>query len=119
MSSERVQHLLQDIQALNPQHFELVCILREAILALPAKISEEVKYGGLLFSSGQPFCGIFSYARHVSLEFGAGAFLPDPYCVLEGSGKYRRHIKLYASADVQSKHVPEYLELALKASRHP
>jgi len=93
--------------------------LREIILGLAPSISEDVKYGGILFSAGQPFCGVFSYAKHASLEFGAGASLPDNYKVLEGEGKLRRHIKLSSAQDIPGKHVREYLALALKASFKP
>ncbi|MDR2154724.1 MAG: DUF1801 domain-containing protein [Burkholderiaceae bacterium] len=71
---------------------------REHVLS-PA-ITEEVKYGGLLFSAAHPFCGVFAYARHVSLEFGNGASLPDKYKALEGAGKLRRHIKLTSPRDI-------------------
>ena len=86
---------------------------------LDSSITEEVKYGGILFSAEKPFCGIFSYAKHVSLEFGAGASLPDKFKVLEGEGKLRRHIKLSSAQDIAEKHVGEYLLLALKASPTP
>lgn len=79
-------------------------------------MTEQVKYGGLLFSTAKPFCGIFSYTRHVTLEFGAGATLPDKYKMLEGEGKYRRHIKLTSEQDVSDKHVYAYLVLALEAA---
>ena len=82
-------------------------------------ISEEIKYGGILFAADKPFCGIFSYSKHVSLEFGGGASLPDRHNVLEGEGKLRRHIKLLSQEDVVVKHVREYLTLALKAARKP
>jgi hypothetical protein len=62
--------------------------LREDVLGLDDSISEELQYGGILFAVGnKAFCGIFSYSRHVSLEFGEGALLPDKYKVLEGEGK--------------------------------
>lgn len=79
-------------------------------------VSEEVKYGGFLFSSNEPFCGIFSYTKHVSLEFSAGASLPDTFKVLEGEGKFRRHIKLSSADDISGKHVRDYLILAFEAS---
>ena len=119
MSTDRISKLLEDIRLLNPYRFELVQELREIILGLDASVSEEVKYGGLLFSAGKPFCGVFSYAKHVSLEFGAGASLPDKFSVLEGEGKFRRHIKLLSAQDILEKHVREYLLLALKASVKP
>lgn len=116
MPADRVSKLLEDICLLDQARFELVQSLREIILGLTPSISEEVKYGGILFSAGQPFCGVFSYTKHVSLEFGAGASLPDKYKVLEGEGKVRRHIKLSTAQDISGKHVREYLALALKAS---
>ena len=119
MPADRISKLLEDIRLLNQAQFELVQSLREIILGLAPSITEEVKYGGILFSEGPPFCGVFSYAKHVSLEFGAGASLPDKYQVLEGEGKLRRHIKLSSANDVSGKHVREYLALALKASSRP
>lgn len=115
MPDNRVTKLLEDIRLLDPERFELVQALREIILGLDS-ISEEVKYGGFLFSANEPFCGVFSYAKHVSLEFSAGASLPDKFCVLEGQGKFRRHIKLSSAQDISGKHVRDYLVLALKAS---
>ena len=72
-----------------------------------------------MFSAEKPFCGVFSYAKHVSLEFGEGASLPDKFCVLEGEGKVRRRIKLSSTQDITGKHVREYLVLAFKASAKP
>ncbi|MFZ2266819.1 MAG: DUF1801 domain-containing protein [Azonexus sp.] len=116
MTTDRLTRLLEDIRLLDEERYQLVQALRQTILGLDTGVSEEVKYGGLLFSAGQPFCGIFSYARHVSLEFGQGASLADPYGVLEGEGKFRRHIKLISIDDIAAKHVPSYLEQAFKAA---
>ena len=119
MPADRISKLLEDIRLMNPERFELVRTLRETIFSLAPSVSEEVKYGGLLFSVGEPFCGVFAYARHISVEFGAGASLPDKFKVLEGAGKLRRHIKLFSAEDISEKHVREYLVLALKASAKP
>lgn len=62
-----------------------------------------------------PFSGVFSYTRHVSLEFPEGASLPDPHQVLEGGGKHRRHIKLRATKDIAEKQVREYVGAAYAA----
>ncbi|AGX86722.1 DUF1801 domain-containing protein [Candidatus Symbiobacter mobilis] len=119
MSARSISTLLEDIRLLDPTRFALVQALREIILGLDSSISEEVKYGGFLFSAPKPFCGVFSYAKHVSVEFGAGASLPDKFGVLEGAGKFRRHIKLDSAQDILGKHVREYLSLALKLSSEP
>jgi hypothetical protein len=116
MSTDRIAKLLEDIRFYDSGRFELVQALREIILGLDSSISEEVKYGGFLFSAEKSFCGIFSYTKHVSIEFGAGASLPDTFKVLEGKGKFRRHIKLSSVQDIANKHVREYLGLALNTS---
>ena len=115
MTTQRITQLLEDIRHLDEDRYKLVQTLRQLILGLDASVSEEVKYGGLLFSAAAPFCGVFSYTRHVSLEFGAGASLPDPHQVLEGAGKLRRHIKLVSLQDISDRHIREYLVLALQA----
>jgi hypothetical protein len=116
MSIERVTKLLEDIRSLSDDRYQLVQSVRKLTLGLDASISEEVKYGGILFAAGKPFCGIFSYRNHVSLEFSEGASLQDKYKVLEGDGKLRRHIKLTTLQDVDGKHVRDYLVLAHKAA---
>ncbi len=115
-TTPRIAQLLEDIRSLDEGRYELVQTLRQHMLAMDASVSEEVKYGGLLFGTGKPFCGVFAYTNHVSLEFGAGASLADPHKMLEGSGKLRRHIKLTALQDITDKHVHAYLTLALQAS---
>lgn len=116
MTTDRVEKLLEDIRLLDEERFELVQALRKLVLGLDASVSEEVKYGGILFSAGKSFCGIFSYAKHVSLEFSEGASLPDEHKALEGEGKLRRHIKLAAAQDIAAKRVPAYLASAFQAA---
>lgn len=115
-AADRVTQLLEDLRAQDADRFALVQALREAVLGLGESVTEEVKYGGLLFSASKPFCGIFSYTRHVSLEFSEGAALPDPHRVLEGQGKGRRHIKLVSVQDIAARHVAQYLKPAFQAA---
>ena len=74
-------------------------------------------YGGIVFET-EPgvhktmVCGHFIYKNHVGLEFGQGYRFSDPESVLEGKGKYRRHIKLLSPDDIQSKLVHEMVEQA-------
>jgi hypothetical protein len=74
-------------------------------------------YGGIVFEL-EPgnhktlVCGHFVYKNHVSLEFTNGYKLCDPKGVLEGNGKYRRHIKLVRQDDISEKSVRSMLEQA-------
>lgn len=114
--AERVARWLDDLQMVRAEHHALVQALRQAALASGPDVTEEVKYGGLLFSVAQPFCGIFAYTAHVSLEFSQGATMADPSGVLEGSGKGRRHIKFRTDQDLQRCNLAAYLQQAKRLS---
>lgn len=114
--AQRVQALLLDVEQTQPERFATLQAVRQLALGLHPTMREEVKYGGILFAAGTPFCGVFAYSEHVSLEFSKGAALADPYQVLEGAGKLRRHIKLTNPDDVASKQVAHYLAQALQAA---
>jgi hypothetical protein len=116
MAPTRVEELLEDIRLVDEARFQTVQSLRRLILSVDPAISEEVKYGGLLYAAGSPFCGVFSYSQHVSLEFSRGAELADPHAALEGEGKKRRHIKIQSRGDVFKKNVRDYVERAFQAT---
>lgn len=112
MHTDRIEQFLADLRLVDEERFELVSRLRRLVLSVDPRISEDIKYGGLLFSAGAPFCGVFSYTRHVALEFSRGASLPDPHHVLEGEGKHRRHIKLVDRNDLFKKNIRDYIAAA-------
>lgn len=116
MVIKSVQSLIEDIRLLSETNYQLVEAVRALVKETFELVSEEVKYGGVLFSSGVQFCGVFAYKEHVSVEFGSGAKITDALGYLEGSGKGRRHIKLRSSAEIKSKKLAEYLVLAHKAA---
>ena len=78
-------------------------------------------YGGIVFEL-EPgnhktlVCGHFVYKKHVSLEFSNGNELHDPHGVLEGNGKYRRHIKLARQCEIDEKSVRSMIEQAFSLS---
>lgn len=116
MASKSVEALISDIQFLGADQYEVVIAVRRLIHQQFKPCAEEVKYGGILFASGAPFCGLFAYKAHVSLEFSHGALIDDPHDLLEGAGKGRRHLKLATVADIKAKKVSDYLPLALSAA---
>ena len=116
MNDGRVEQLLSDLRLTNPAGYELVQEARKAIYAAVPKVSERVMYGGFMFAATAPFCGVFAYTEHVSIEFGRGCDLKDSHRVLEGRGKLRRHIKIHMLADIQVKHVRAYITQAYENS---
>jgi len=116
MATKTVQELLGDIRLLGDEQYSLVESVRALVKKTIPSVSEEVKYDGILFASGVPFCGVFAYRQHVSVEFANGAKISDVLGHLEGSGKGRRHIKLHSAEDIKAKDLAHYLPLALEAA---
>jgi hypothetical protein len=116
MATKSVQSLVEDIRLHSETNHAIVQAVRALVKKTVESTAEEVKYGGILFSSGVPFCGVFAYQAHVSVEFGSGAKIADAFGHLEGSGKGRRHLKLTSVAEIKRKRLAEYLPLALEAA---
>ena len=59
--------------------------------------------------------GIFHiavYSKHVNLGFNAGATLPDPKGILQGSGSRIRHVTIKSSEDLKRPEVRSYIRRA-------
>lgn len=108
----KVEGLLEDLRQHRGALFPIVARLRAMALASGPQITEEVKYGGILFASRTWFCGVFAYKNHVTVEFSEGNSLRDPHGVLAGQGKFRRHIRIDSEQDIEAKHVEEYVKTA-------
>lgn len=107
-----VEALLADIGSTHGELLEIIQQVRRVATASGSGVTESVKYGGIMFSHSQFFCGVFAYRNHVTVEFGQGYRLEDRYQQLEGNGQHRRHIKLHSPAEVKSKHLADYIKQA-------
>ena len=111
----KVKSFLDDLQMSNEAHFEIFLKIREIVLNVSPDLEDDIKYGGLVFLEGNLLiCGIFSYREHLSIEFGRGVELDDPNKLLEGNGKYRKHLKIYNMNDVENKDVKGFVEKVVK-----
>ena len=113
---KQVQNFLDDIIVIDPDKSEIIEKLREAVFLTDPGIKERIMYGGILLSLEGDFGGIFAYKKHVSFEFSLGVHMDDPNNILEGGGKYRRHIKVYCMADIETKMVASFVKQALQLS---
>jgi len=82
--------------------------LNELIIDLIPDATMRPMYGGTVIEmiKNDPksrIGGVFIYADYVSLELSNGASFSDPDAVLEGKGKFRRHVKLRALDDLIKK----------------
>jgi hypothetical protein len=118
MSNHKTSQLLDDWQSTHPDLYPIVDSIYQRIKQLAPELIETVKYGGILFAQNEEesssVCGVFVYAAHVSLEFTHGAEFDDPFQQLEGSGKFRRHLKFKTPSDLETKQIDTYIALALK-----
>ena len=113
-SDQKVNTLLQELEITDPPKYALMEALRDVVFQANGNVGERVMYGGILFSIDDTmFCGIFSYKNHVSMEFGDGYLMKDMYQMLEGKGKFRRHLKILNEEDITGKHVVYYIDQAL------
>ena len=109
-TDKKVQDLLDNLKAVDLVNYDLVQYVRKAVFTLYPETKEKVMYGGILFSLQDDFGGIFAYKNHVSFEFGYGYKLEDPHKLLQGSGKYRRHLKIKSLDSEELKHLDSFLE---------
>jgi len=69
------------------------------------------------FDLNGPLCFYMVTKEHVIFGFMRGAILRDPEKLLEGTGKYLRHVKLRSAADVRRSEVRTLLEQAAELNR--
>jgi len=113
--NERVNKFMDDLQSMSPDKLETVESIRKIFLSTNKKLSEDIKYGGLVFNLSQLLIGgIFPYKNHISVEFSNGADFPDPAAMLEGKGKRRRHLKIIEKQDIEAKNVRAFVAEAVK-----
>jgi hypothetical protein len=113
-NSIKVNEYLADVQSQFSEKYEMFVKVRELFLNNDSGLVEDIKYGGLVFFDAKELIGgIFQYKKHISIEFSYGVGLSDPYSVLEGKGKLRRHIKIYTLDDVNAKEALHYINEAV------
>lgn len=58
------------------------------------------------------FCYVNAFTTHVNVGFFLGAYLPDPNGLLEGTGKFMRHVKLRPEEEVDISALEKLIETA-------
>ncbi|MEM7371377.1 MAG: DUF1801 domain-containing protein [Bacteroidota bacterium] len=100
-SDQKVQAFLDNLQIVDSPKYQIILAARAILFEQYPDAKERMMYGGILFSLEEDFAGLFAYTHHVSMEFGNGYLMNDPEKLLEGKGKYRRHLKI-TSMDQQT-----------------
>ncbi len=114
--NEKVQEFLDEIKKIDKEKFLILHTLRKIVFSNYPKTSESLMYGGIMFSLEDDFGGLFVRKEHVSFEFSTGIYINDPFKMLEGSGKFRRHLKIRSLSDIEDKKVDFFVKQSLKRS---
>ena len=108
--NEQVRSFLEEIMIFNDKQYKILQKLREIVFEVYPKTNERIMYGGIMFSLDDDFGGIFVRKIHISFEFGNGFAMDDPDKLLEGAGKFRRHLKIKSLSDIDDKRVPFFVK---------
>lgn len=78
----------------------IIRVLRRFVKRAAPQLEESVKWGNGCWVKGKdPVAYVYSARDHVQFGFFRGAKLRDPEGLLQGEGKFVRHIKLSRQAD--------------------
>jgi hypothetical protein len=93
----------------------LIRALRRFVASAEPRLTEAVKWGnGCWVGRSGPVAYIYSAPGYVQFGFFRGASLRDPHGLLEGAGRYVRHIKVRSAADI---HRARFAALLRQAAR--
>ncbi|WP_034551927.1 DUF1801 domain-containing protein [Carnobacterium funditum] len=110
---KNVQKFLYDVMETDNEKFNILEELRNSVFTHCKTTHERMMYGGIMFSNEKDWGGIFVYKSHVSFEFSEGFKLNDPNKLLQGTGKKRRHLKIYSLSDIPEKKVAFFVKQVL------
>jgi len=87
-----------------PRNQDVIRALRKFVKRVAPQLQESVKWGNGCWVQGKvPVAYVYSAPDHVQFGFFGGAALKDPKGLLEGEGKFVRHIKLLKTADIDER----------------
>ncbi|MCD4665243.1 MAG: DUF1801 domain-containing protein [Bacteroidales bacterium] len=104
------QKFIENIKVLDYTKYQILKKLREIVFDNFPKVKERIMYGGIMFFLNEDFGGVFVYENHISFEFSYGYKFDDSKNLLEGKGKYRRHLKLRSLDDIETKKVDFFVK---------
>jgi hypothetical protein len=84
-----------------PRNQNVIRALRKFVKRVAPELQESVKWGNGCWVRGKaPVAYVYSAPDHVQFGFFGGSALRDPTRLLNGEGKFVRHIKVRRRADI-------------------
>lgn len=115
IEDQAVQKFLDEIQLLDNEKYKSLIEIRKIIYDVHPETQEKLMYGGIVFFyNNEMFSGIFASKKHVTLEFSNGYLMKDPNNQLEGTGKYRRHLKIIKKEDISVKETAYFVKQSVE-----
>ncbi len=112
--NKNVQVFLEEVMRNDPERHHSLTEMRDIIFDFYPETKEKMMYGGIgFFLEDEMYSGLFVNKNHITLEFSKGFLMNDPDDVLEGSGKYRRNLKIKTHEDIKNKDVIFFVKQAI------
>lgn len=109
--NNRIEKFISDIKTISPERAKLVKKLHSMYKSSYPELTENFIYGGIGIYFGKKLIGgVWVHTKHISVIFSEGYRLEDPDNILEGGGKFRRHIKIFSDDDVKEKKVEFFIQ---------
>lgn len=98
-NQKKVALFVEGIRMLSEEKYQIIMEMRKKVAKTNPDVKERMMYGGIMFSLEEDLGGVFAYTKHISFEFGLGYKFDDPDHLLQGKGKFRRHLKIESMND--------------------
>lgn len=110
----KVQEFLDEMMIFDDKKFDILQELRQITFKQFPKVSERIIYWGIMFSLENDIWWIFPSKKHTSFEYSNGYLFDDPKKFLEGTWKFRRHLKIRTFSDILNKEVDFFVKQCTK-----
>jgi hypothetical protein len=99
-----------------PQNQAIIRALRKFVKRVAPQLQESVKWGNGCWIKGKaPVAYVYSADDHIQFGFFRGSALRDPKGLLNGRGKFVRHIRVVKRADIDETAFTAFLKQADKS----
>jgi hypothetical protein len=114
----KINTFIKDLEVIDPKKNKIVKQLRKIFNIKYPELGERFIYGGIgFYHNNELIGGIFVSKKHVSLTFSNGAQFKDPKKSLDGTGKYRRFLKIVDFKDIKIKEVGYFIDQAVSCEK--
>ena len=115
MNNNEVERFIGDLELVSSLKSQIVNQIRAYFQAAETDIEERIIYGGVgFFIEGKHFGGAYPNKHHVNLAFSRGVEFADPDALLQGKGKFRRHLQLFTVEELAQKDAQNFIQQSIQ-----